>query len=81
VSRAHKVVDWWHPVPWWTDSEGNRRSLPELVPHDASGSGSSPQESICTKLVELLLIVWLREKNMINVYLRGRDCIESVRGV
>jgi hypothetical protein len=26
---------------------------------------------LCTKLVELLLIGWLREKNMINGYLRG----------
>jgi hypothetical protein len=32
-----------------------------------------------TKLIELLLIEWLR-KNMINDYLRERACIESVRG-
>jgi hypothetical protein len=32
-----------------------------------------------TKLIELLLIEWLR-KNMINDYLRGRACIKSVRG-
>jgi hypothetical protein len=33
---------------------------------------------MCTKLVELLLIGWMRD--MINDYLRGRACIESVRG-
>jgi hypothetical protein len=33
-------------------------------------------ESMYIKLVELLLIRWLREKNIINVYLRGRACIE-----
>jgi hypothetical protein len=32
-----------------------------------------------TKLVELLLIGGLR-RNIINIYLRGRVCIESVRG-
>jgi hypothetical protein len=32
------------------------------------------------KLVELLLIGWMREKYMINDYLRDRACIESVRG-
>jgi hypothetical protein len=32
-----------------------------------------------TKLVEPLLIGWLRDENMINVYLRGRVCIDSVR--
>jgi hypothetical protein len=38
------------------------------------------RERMCTKWVELLLIEWLREENMINSYLRGRDYIESVRG-
>jgi hypothetical protein len=32
-----------------------------------------------TKLVELLLTGWLREKHD-NAYLRGSACIESVRG-
>jgi hypothetical protein len=35
-------------------------------------------ERLCVKLVELLLIGWLREKHD-NVYLRRRACIESVR--
>jgi hypothetical protein len=38
------------------------------------------RERMYTKWVELLLIEWLREENMINSYLRGRDYIESVRG-
>jgi hypothetical protein len=38
-------------------------------------------ESICTKLVELLLIGWLREENMINDYLRERAYIKFVGGV
>jgi hypothetical protein len=43
-------------------------------------SSLSKGERLCTKLVELLLIGWLREKHD-NVYLRERACIESVKGV
>jgi hypothetical protein len=34
-----------------------------------------------TKLVELLANRVVKRRNMINDYLRGRACIESVRGV
>jgi hypothetical protein len=34
-------------------------------------SSLSKRERMCTKWVELLLIEWLREENMINSYLRG----------
>jgi hypothetical protein len=34
-----------------------------------------------TKLVELFANRVVERRNMINVYLRGRACIESVRGV
>jgi hypothetical protein len=34
-----------------------------------------------TKLVELFANRVVERRNMINDYLRGRDCIESVRGV
>jgi hypothetical protein len=37
-------------------------------------------ESMGTKLVELFANRVDERRNMINVYLRGRDCIESVRG-
>jgi hypothetical protein len=36
---------------------------------------------MCTKLVELFANRVVERRNMINNYLRGRDCIESVRGV
>jgi hypothetical protein len=32
-----------------------------------------------TKLVELFANMMVERRNMINDYLRGRDCIESVR--
>jgi hypothetical protein len=35
---------------------------------------------MCTKLVELFANWVVERRNMINDYLRGRDCIESVRG-
>jgi hypothetical protein len=38
-------------------------------------------ESIGTKLVELFANKVDERRNMINDYLRGRTCIESVRGV
>jgi hypothetical protein len=38
-------------------------------------------ESTGTKLVELFANRVVERRNMINDYLRGRDCIESVRGV
>jgi hypothetical protein len=38
-------------------------------------------ESTDTKLVELFANRVVERRNMINDYLRGRDCIESVRGV
>jgi hypothetical protein len=38
-------------------------------------------ESMCTKLVELFTDRVVERRNMINDYLRGRACIESVRGV
>jgi hypothetical protein len=37
-------------------------------------------ESMCTKLVELFANWVVERRNMINDYLRGRTCIESVRG-
>jgi hypothetical protein len=37
-------------------------------------------ETMGTKLVELFANPVLERKNMINAYLRGRACIESVRG-
>jgi hypothetical protein len=37
-------------------------------------------ESMCTKLVELFANRVLEGRNMINEYLWGRTCIESVRG-
>jgi hypothetical protein len=44
-------------------------------------SSLSKGESIGTKLVELFANRVVKRRNMINDYLRGRDCIESVRGV
>jgi hypothetical protein len=42
---------------------------------------SLPQgESMGTKLVELFANRVVERRNMINVYLRGRACIESIRG-
>jgi hypothetical protein len=38
-------------------------------------------ESMCTKLVELFANCVVERRNMINDYLRGRACIERVRGV
>jgi hypothetical protein len=38
-------------------------------------------ENMGTKLVELLANRVVERRNMINDYLRGRACIESVRGV
>jgi hypothetical protein len=35
---------------------------------------------MCTKLVELFANWVVERRNMINDYLRGRDCIECVRG-
>jgi hypothetical protein len=35
---------------------------------------------MCTKLVELFANRVVERRNMINDYLRGRACIESVRG-
>jgi hypothetical protein len=37
-------------------------------------------ESMGTKLVELFANLVVERRNMINDYLRGRACIESVRG-
>jgi hypothetical protein len=37
-------------------------------------------ESTGTKLVELIANWVVERRNMINDYLRGRACIESVRG-
>jgi hypothetical protein len=37
-------------------------------------------KSMCPKLVELFAYRVIERRNMINDYLRGRDCIESVRG-
>jgi hypothetical protein len=37
-------------------------------------------ESMSTKLVELFANRVVERRNMINDYLRGRACIESVRG-
>jgi hypothetical protein len=37
-------------------------------------------ESMSTKLVELFANRVVERRNMINDYLRGRGCIESVRG-
>jgi hypothetical protein len=42
-------------------------------------SSLSNGESMCTKLVELFANQVVERRNMINVYLRGRACIESVR--
>jgi hypothetical protein len=40
----------------------------------------SKGESMCTKLVELFANRVIERRNKINDYLRGRACIESVRG-
>jgi hypothetical protein len=37
-------------------------------------------ESMSTKLVELFANRVVKRRNMINDYLKGRACIESVRG-
>jgi hypothetical protein len=37
-------------------------------------------QSMGTKLVELLANLVVERRNMINEYLRGRACIERVRG-
>jgi hypothetical protein len=39
------------------------------------------EESMCIKLVELFANQVVERRNMINDYLRERDCIESVRGL
>jgi hypothetical protein len=44
-------------------------------------SSLSKGESMCTKLIELFANRVNERRNMINDYLRGRACIESVRGV
>jgi hypothetical protein len=43
-------------------------------------SSLSKGESMDTKLVELFANRVVERRNMINDYLRGRDCIERVRG-
>jgi hypothetical protein len=43
-------------------------------------SSLSKEESIGTKLVELFANMVVEKRNMINIYLKGRACIESVRG-
>jgi hypothetical protein len=43
-------------------------------------SSLSTGESMDTKLVELFTNRVIERRNMINIYLRGRVCIESVRG-
>jgi hypothetical protein len=43
-------------------------------------SSLSTWESMGTKLVELFTNRVIERRNMINIYLRGRVCIESVRG-
>jgi hypothetical protein len=43
-------------------------------------SSLSKGESMCTKLVKLFANRVVERRNMINDYLRGRACIESVRG-
>jgi hypothetical protein len=43
-------------------------------------SSFSKGESKGTKLVEFFANRVVERRNMINVYLRGRACIESVRG-
>jgi hypothetical protein len=40
----------------------------------------SKEESMSTKLVELFANMVVEKRNMINIYLKGRACIESVRG-
>jgi hypothetical protein len=42
-------------------------------------SSLSKGESMCTKLVKLFVNMVNERRNMINNYLRGRACIESVR--
>jgi hypothetical protein len=44
-------------------------------------SSLSKGESMGTKLVELFANRVVERRNMINDYLSGRACIESVRGV
>jgi hypothetical protein len=44
-------------------------------------SSLSKGESMGTKLIELFANRVNERRNMINDYLRGRACIESVRGV
>jgi hypothetical protein len=43
-------------------------------------SSLSKAESMGTKLIELFANWVVERRNMINNYLRGRVCIESVRG-
>jgi hypothetical protein len=38
------------------------------------------RKSMCIKLVELFANRVVKRRNMINDYLRGRACIESIRG-
>jgi hypothetical protein len=38
------------------------------------------EESMGTKLIELFANLVVERRNMINDYLRGRACIERVRG-
>jgi hypothetical protein len=35
---------------------------------------------MCTKLVELFVNRIVEKRNMINAYIKGRACIEGVRG-
>jgi hypothetical protein len=42
-------------------------------------SSLSKGENMGTKLVELFANMVVERRNMINIYLRGRACIESVR--
>jgi hypothetical protein len=44
-------------------------------------SSLSKRESMGTKLIELFANRVDERRNMINDYLRGRACIESIRGV
>jgi hypothetical protein len=44
-------------------------------------SSLSKGESMATKLVELFANQVVERRNIINDYLRGRACIERVRGI
>jgi hypothetical protein len=55
-----------------------------FVAHSSLGlclmSSLPKEESMVTKMVELFAKWVVERRNMINDYLRGRACIESVRG-